>query len=146
MEAKLVEEKLSTDIRAFTQEYFDAWTEGVLEKILSYYSDDVVINLLSVPALLEGKEAVTKNFVLPFINGFPGNVHRILNLIHQGNQVVVEWMFVATHKGNFAGIPPTGRTVNLPGCSVYTLEGRQFTRGHLYYNGPTLLEQLGGTR
>src|SRR4029450_9264555 len=103
MEANLVEEKLSTDIRAFTQEYFDAWTEGVLEKILSYYSDDVVINLLGVPALLEGKEAVTKNFVLPFINGFPGNVHRILNLIHQGNQVVVEWMFVATHKGNFAG-------------------------------------------
>jgi steroid delta-isomerase-like uncharacterized protein len=146
MEKELTKEKVATDIRIFMQEYFDAWTEGVQEKILAYFSDGVVINLLGVPALLEGKEAVGKNFVLPFIQGFPGNVHKMLNLVHQGNQVVVEWMFVAVHKGNFVGIPPTGRTVNLPGCSVYTVEGRQITRGHLYYNGPTLIEQLGITR
>ena len=146
MERELTQEKVVTDMRAFMQEYFDAWTEGSLEKILSYFSDDVVVNLLGVPVLLEGKEAVSKNFVLPFIQSFPGNVHQMLNLVHQGNQVVIEWMFVAVHKGDFVGIPPTGRSVNLPGCSVYTVEGGQITRGHLYYNGPTLLEQLGITR
>lgn len=140
-----MEATLATDIRAYTQEYFDAWTEGDLEKILAYYSDDVVINLLGVPALLEGKVAVTKGFVVPFTKGFPGNVHNILNLVHEGNQVVVEWMFVAVHKGDFAGVPPTGRTVKLPGCSVYTVENGIITRGILYYNGPTLMEQLGVT-
>ncbi len=141
-----MKEKLATDIREFIQEYFAAWQEGVTEKILSYYSDDVVINLLGGPALLEGKAAVTENFVLPFTKGFPGNVHKILNLVHQGNQVVIEWMFTAIHKGDFGGIPPTGRTVNLPGCSVYTVEGRQITRGNLYFHGPTLTEQLTATR
>ena len=103
-----MKEKFATDIREFMQEYFDAWQEGVTEKILSYYSDDVVINLLGGPALLEGKSAVTENFVLPFTKGFPGNVHNIVNLVHQGNQVVIEWMFTAVHKGDFGGIPRTG--------------------------------------
>ena len=131
------------DIREFMQQYFDVWEEGIPEKILSYYPDDVVINLLGGPALLEGKAAVAENFVLPFTKGFPGNVHNILNLVHQGNQVVIEWMFTAVHKGEFGGIPATGRTVNVPGCSVYTVEGRQITRGNIYFNGPTLMQQLG---
>jgi len=133
---------LSTDIRVFIQEYFTAWTEGNIEKILSYYSDDVVINLLGGPALLEGKKAVADNFVVPFAIGFPGNVHKIQNYIQQGNQVVIEWIFTALHKGEYGGIPATGNQVNLPGCSVYTVENGQITGGHLYFNGPTLMEQL----
>ena len=50
-----MKEQLAIDVREFIQEYFDAWQEGVTEKILSYYSDDVVINLLGGPALLEGR-------------------------------------------------------------------------------------------
>lgn len=135
--------QLVTDIRVFMQEYFDAWTEGSVEKILAYFSDDVVINLLGGPALLEGKEAVRQNFVVPFTNAFPGNVHQIQNFIPHGNQVVVEWLFTAVHKGAYGGIPPTGREVRLPGCSVYTVEGDKITAGNLYFHGPTLLQQLG---
>ncbi len=137
--------QLKTDIREYMQEYFNAWTEGGTENILSYYSDDVVINLLGGPALLEGKVAVSQNFVVPFNKGFPGNVHKVLNFIHQGNQVVIEWMFTAVHKGEFGGIQPTGRAVNLPGCSVYTVEDGKITAGNLYFNMPTLLAQLGVT-
>jgi steroid delta-isomerase-like uncharacterized protein len=140
-----MKEQPAIDVREFIQEYFDAWRDGITEKILSYYSDDVVINLLGGPALLEGKAAVAENFVLPFTKAFPGNVHQIQNLVHQGNQVVIEWMFNAIHKGEFGGIPPTGRTVNLPGCSVYTVEGRKITRGNLYFHGPTLIDQLKAT-
>ena len=136
---------LSTAIRVFIDEYFQAWTGGNTEKILSYYSDDVVINLLGGPALLEGKQAVSDNFVVPFNKGFPGNVHMIQTYLQQGNQVVIEWMFTAIHKGEFGGIPATGRQIKLPGCSVYTVENGQITRGHLYFNGPTLLEQMGIT-
>jgi steroid delta-isomerase-like uncharacterized protein len=138
-----MKEQPALDIRQFMQQYFDAWEEGIAEKILSYYSDDVVINLLSGPALLEGKAAVAENLVLPFTKGFPGHVHKIINLVHQGNQVVIEFMFTAIHKGEFGGIQATGRTVNVPGCSVYTVEGRQIMRGNIYSNGQTLMQQLG---
>ena len=133
---------VATDIRTYMQEYFDAWTDGGTEKILAYYSDDVVIDLYGGPAHLEGKAAVAENFVVPFNKAFPGNIHKVRNFIHLGNEVVVEWTFVAVFKGEFGGIPATGKKIELPGCSVYTVEGGEITRGNLYFNGPTLLEQL----
>jgi ketosteroid isomerase-like protein len=33
------------DVRAFIQEYFDAWKGTDEQKILSYYADDVVLDL-----------------------------------------------------------------------------------------------------
>jgi ketosteroid isomerase-like protein len=62
-------------VRAFIQEYFDAWKGTDEDKILAYYSDDVVIHLPT--GTLEGKTAVRDNFVRPFITAFPGNVHSI---------------------------------------------------------------------
>ena len=59
-------------VGAFVQEYFDAWKGTDVQKILAYYSDDVVIQLPT--GTLEGKSAVQDNFVIPFVNGFPGNV------------------------------------------------------------------------
>jgi len=44
-----MKQKPAIDIREFMQ-YVDAWHEGVTEKILDYYSDDVVINVLAGPA------------------------------------------------------------------------------------------------
>jgi ketosteroid isomerase-like protein len=66
------------DVQAFVQEYFDAWKGTDEEKILAYYSDDVVIHLPT--GRLDGKTAVRDNFVRPFISAFPGNVHSIRNL------------------------------------------------------------------
>ena len=52
-------------VRAFVQEYFDAWKGTDEDKILSYYSDDVVIDLPN--GSLTGKAAVRDSFVRPFI-------------------------------------------------------------------------------
>src|SRR5437762_1847744 len=94
------------DVRAFVQEYFDAWKGTDEKRILDYYSDDVVIQLPT--GTLDGKSAVRDNFVLPFIAGFPGNVHSIRNMAHAQGLVAVEWSFEAMHNGRFAGIEPTG--------------------------------------
>src|SRR5947208_15376360 len=90
------------NVRAFIQEYFDAWKGTDEDKILAYYSDDVVIHLPT--GTLEGKTAVRDNFVRPFIAAFPGNVHSIRNLAHTKNLVAVEWMFDAVHKGAFGKV------------------------------------------
>jgi hypothetical protein len=87
------------DVRAFIQEYFDAWKGTDEHKILAYYSDDVVLHLPT--GILEGKTAVRDNFVRPFIAAFPGNVHAIRNLAHAKNLAAVEWSFEAVHKGPF---------------------------------------------
>ena len=131
------------NVRAFIQEYFDAWKGTNEDKILAYYSDDVVIQLPT--GTLEGKTAVRDNFVRPFIAAFPGNVHSIRNLAHAKNLVAVEWNFDAVHKGAFGKIEATGKKVQVPGCSFYEydLGSRKIPAGRIYFDFATLLRQIG---
>jgi steroid delta-isomerase-like uncharacterized protein len=131
------------NVRAFIQEYFDAWKGTDEDKILAYYSDDVVIDLPT--GTLEGKTAVRDDFVRPFIAAFPGNVHSIRNLANARNLVAVEWSFEAVHKGGFANIDATGKKVQVPGCSFYEYDliTRKFPAGRIYFDFATLLRQIG---
>ena len=130
-------------VRAFIQEYFDAWKGTDEDKILAYYSDNVLIHLPT--GTLEGKTAVRDNFVRPFITAFPGNVHSIRNLAHAKNLVAVEWSFEAVHKGTFANVEATGKKVQVPGCSFYEydLGTRKIPAGRIYFDVATLLRQIG---
>ena len=130
------------DVRAFIQEYFDAWKGTDEDKILSYYSDDVMIHLPT--GTLKGKAAVRDNFVRPFIAAFPGNVHAIRNLAHARNLAAVGWSFEAVHKGVFAGIAATNKSVQVPGCSFYEydLGARKIPVGRIYFDLATLMRQI----
>ena len=130
------------DVRAFVQEYFDAWKGTDEQRILAYYSDDVVLQLPT--GTLEGKAAVRDNFVRPFIAGFPGNVHAIRNLAHAKNLVAVEWSFEAVHRGPFANIAATGKAVQVTGCSFYEydLGTRKIPAGRIYFDVATLVRQI----
>jgi steroid delta-isomerase-like uncharacterized protein len=131
------------DVRAFIQEYFDAWKGTDEHRILAFYTADVVLHLPT--GTLEGKTAVRDNFVRPFIAGFPGNVHAIRNLAHARNLVAVEWSFEAAHKGPFANVEATGKQVQVPGCSFYEydLGTKKIPAGRIYFDFATLLRQIG---
>lgn len=130
-------------VRAFVQEYFDAWKGTDEQKILAYYTDDVTIHLPT--GTLTGKTAVRDNFVRPFIAAFPGNVHAIRNLAHALNLVAVEWSFEAVHTGRFANVEATGRQVQVPGCSFYEydLNRKTIPAGRIYFDLATLMRQIG---
>jgi steroid delta-isomerase-like uncharacterized protein len=131
-------------VSAFLDEYFEAWQGTDIEKIMGYYSDDVVIQLPT--GTLTGKTAVRDNFVVPFVAGFPGNIHAVQRLAHAENLVAVEWKFEAMHTGEFLGIQPSGNHVQVPGCSFYEyrLDSRRITAGRIYFDVATLLRQIGG--
>jgi steroid delta-isomerase-like uncharacterized protein len=132
-------------VRAFLEEYFDAWKGIDEDKILAYYSEEVVLQLPT--GTLKGKTAVRDNFVRPFITAFPGNVHAIRNLAHAMNLVAVEWNFEAVHQGPFADIEARGKQVRVPGCSFYEddLDAKVITTGRIYFDLNTLLQQLGAS-
>jgi len=130
------------DIRAFIDEYFEAWSGTDEDRILSYYSENVSLEIPG--AIINGKTALRDQFVRPFIAGFPGNRHVVKNMIFGKEVVVVEWSFEAVHKGPFAGGAATGSDVKLPGCGVYQLDPRkrQVTAARIYFDVTTLLKQI----
>ena len=130
------------DVRAFIEEYFEAWSGTDEALILSYYSETIS---LEIPGnIINGKAALRDQFVRPFVAGFPGNHHVVKNMIFGKDVVVVEWSFEAVHKGTFAGTAATGSAVKLPGCGVYQLDPikRQVTAARIYFDVTTLLKQI----
>src|SRR5215510_15523091 len=130
----------AVDVESFINEYYDAWGGTDLDRIMSYYAENVV---LQIPGLLmEGKDAVRDQFAVPFTTAFPGNRHIVKNMVFGPSVVVVEFSFEAQHKGPFAGHAATGARVKLPGCGVYEydLAKRQITAGRIYFDVGTLLQ------
>ena len=64
-----------------------AWKGTDEDKILAYYSGDVVIDIPN--GTLKAKSAVRDTLVRPFIAGFPDNVHAIRDLAFATNLVAV---------------------------------------------------------
>src|SRR5215813_10381627 len=130
------------DVRSFIIEYFLAWEGTDLDLIMSYYAEDVVLEIPGT--LMEGNEAVREQFARPFITAFPGNRHVVKNMIFGPGVVVVEFSFEAQHKGPFAGHAATGARVKLPGCGVYEYDAakRQITAGRIYFDVGTLLQTI----
>ena len=131
-----------SDIRAFIDEYFEAWHGTDEDRILSYYTENVSLEIPGM--LMNGKAALRDQFVRPFIAGFPGNVHIVKKMIFAKDVVVVEWSFEADHKGPFAGRAATGSAVKVPGCGVYEFDpvNRKITAARIYFDVPTLLKQI----
>jgi predicted ester cyclase len=131
------------DVRAFMEEYLASWTGTDENKILAYYSDDIVLHVPT--GTLKGKTAVRDNFVRPFITAFPGQVNVMLNLAYGNNLVAVEWSFEGVHAGRFGDVEATGRQVQVPGCSFYEydLATRMISAGRIYFDPDTFFRQLG---
>jgi steroid delta-isomerase-like uncharacterized protein len=131
-----------SDVWEFIDEYFKAWEGTDENRILSYYSETVSLEIPGT--IINGKAALRDQFVRPFVAGFPGNRHVVKNMVFGEDFVVVEWSFEAAHKGPFVGTTATGAAVKLPGCGVYQFDPvkRQITAARIYFDVTTLLKQI----
>jgi len=58
--------------------------------------------------------------------------------------ILVEVMIRGTHRGNWRGLPPTGRRIEFPLCGIYTFDlNDQLAGEKIYYDRATVLRQLG---
>jgi PAS domain S-box-containing protein len=123
-------------------EYYGAWGGTDEDRIMSYYAENVALQIPG--ALMEGKEAVRDQFVRPFITAFPGNHHRVKNMVFGPGVITVEWSFEAQHKGPFGGHAASGARIKLPGCGVYEYDSakRQITAGRIYFDVGKLLQTI----
>jgi steroid delta-isomerase-like uncharacterized protein len=84
-----------------------------------------------------------------YATAFP-DMHRILLDFYvkdDENKVIVELTLNGTHNGPLdlgkGSIPPTGKTIEVPCCDVWTIENGKIKSFHCYNAGTILLGQIG---
>ena len=78
-----------------------------------------------------------------FRGGFPDVVSTIEDLIAEGDKVVARWRSRATHRGEYAGVPPTGEQVEFTGISVYRIEEGKIAESWTVEDELGLMRQIG---
>ncbi|HZA93796.1 MAG TPA: ester cyclase [Gemmatimonadales bacterium] len=111
-----------------TQEVIDAYLAALVarEDIAPFFSDDVVVELVDVAQVIQGREAVAGAIVALHEQMFDARPE-VTNLIVGEGSAALEAIFVGTHTGEFASIPATGREVAVPYVVFYDVADGEIT-------------------
>ncbi len=73
---------------------------------------------------------------------FPDFHVAVPRLHHADEAVVVEFVMTGTHRGPFAGLPPTGRRIEVPLVGIFDFEDDRLMCEKVYFDMATLMRQL----
>ena len=117
--------------------YEEAINTGRLELL-----DQLISDAYEVPDGAQGKVAFRTN-VAELRAGFPDIRFTIEDVIAEGDRVAVRWSWIATHRGTFRHIAPTGKRVTNSGIAIYQLEDGKVVRSWLETDRLGALQQMG---
>ena len=90
------------------------------------------------PTNIHGPEGA-KQYVTLLREAFPDLQFTVEDQIAEGDRVVTRWTFRGTHKGQFQGMPPTGKQVTMNGSTTFRIANSKIVEG---WNNPDLLGML----
>lgn len=74
------------------------------------------------PAAPPGRAGL-KLFAQGLLAAFPDNHLEVVDLIAEGDRVVCRILGRGTHRGEFLGVPPTGRVIHGTSIDIFRVEG-----------------------
>jgi len=133
-------EKLAAENIAFYSRVWEvAINEGRTNILDTAYAENVVLH--TVPET-KGK-AAAKAYYDNYVTGFSDREFIIKDTFASGNKLVKYWQFKGKHTGNFFGIPATGKTVDVIGCTIATIIGGKITEEQDFFDNLEFFNQLG---
>jgi predicted ester cyclase len=108
---------------------------------VQYVAEDGIFVSMSTGEKTVGREAVRQMLHYIYHVAFDARAE-IRNTIITENKAVLEIDFIGKHIGEFAGIQPTNKDVNVPICIVYDLEAGLIKHARVYMMMDIMIRQL----
>jgi|SRR5262245_16505240 predicted ester cyclase len=116
--------------------FAEGWNKGNVSVADGIFSPHFTLNGIEV-----GPEGPKQN-VLRTRKGFPDITLTVEDQIAEADRVVTRWIARGTHLGEIHSIPPTGKTVVVPGTVIWRVVGGRVIEDHTVSGEATLLQQL----
>jgi hypothetical protein len=81
--------------------------------------------------------------IMAFETPFPSYELIAEEYICEKDKVSVIGRVLGTHKGDFMGFPPTGKSIDLPFSVIYQIKDDMIVKSWLFFDGMELMRQLG---
>lgn len=130
--------------------YVDMWNERDYARIPDLVAESFVMYDAAAPAEgvagpegeVHGRDGL-EAFMRGVAAGFPDFELTILDTVSRDDLVMYEAEIAMTHEGEFDGIPPTGRTVEMREMSKCRVEDGVVREHRVYFDQQEVFEQLG---
>lgn len=123
-------------------QYFDAWNNHDSNAIVATFADGGTYSDPASGGELTGP--AIGGYASGLFAGFPDLSFDIVSVASTGeDSVSAQWVMKGTNSGDFAGGPPTGGSITLPGADFITIEDGKMKSVQGYFDQRTLVEQLG---
>jgi predicted ester cyclase len=118
--------------------------QGVNARDYNVFDELIAPNYVNynLPAPAPGP-AGFKQVIGMFIAAFPDFHVTIEDMFADGDKVVTRGYGTGTHRGDFQGIPPTGKEVRINYIDIWRLENGKFVENWVQLDQVGLLQQLG---
>jgi steroid delta-isomerase-like uncharacterized protein len=101
-----------------------------------------VVELDPFPGQKQGREGLKELLGMLFA-AFPDQKWTIEELIAEGDKVVNRFTWRGTHRGDFMGIPPTGKQVEVKGVVIDRIAQGEIADTRILMDNLGLMQQLG---
>jgi len=125
--------------------YSNTWDKIINQGNLELFNNqnfDKDITLIMSPENVVGIENV-KDFYANYLTGFSNIKFTIVDIFGQGNKIVKHWNFKGKQTGNFFGIPPTGKSVNVDGVTLVKMKNGKIAQEQDFMDNLLFMQQLG---
>ena len=123
--------------------YDEAINGGNMDLIDEVVSPDFVEHE-GFPGLGTDRQGV-KDFFTMFRTAFPDMKFAIDDMLEDGDKIVVRATMTGTHKGEFMGIAPTGKSISVQAIDIVRFENGKVTDHWGVTDTAGMMEQLGAT-
>ena len=128
--------------KALIRRWIEAYNERDLEAEAAVLAPDYVAHVPAAPGPLEGLEA-WRQFSGSFAQAFPDLRLTVEEIFSEGEMVAARVAFRGTHRGEFQGIPPTGKEVAFTSIEVNRVRDGKVEEHWVELDLLGLMQQLG---
>jgi steroid delta-isomerase-like uncharacterized protein len=139
---------VTSPITKLSQDYLAAFNSHDLERFLSFYTDDSLVEDIGLGKTYRGLDEIRKSYT-DFIKGFPDVRMEFKSDFRVGDWGANEWVMTGTNKGNLPAmgnmpeVPATNKKITLRGATITQTKGDKTMREANYWNMGSFMQQLG---
>lgn len=125
--------------------YVGVWDEQDYSKIPDLVSESFEMHGPVTPESgIHGHDGL-EEWIREVTSGFPDFRTEVLGMLSSDDLVLCEATVTGTHEGEFDGVPPTGREVEIRAMEKFRVSDGTVREHRVYFDQQEMVEQLGRT-
>jgi len=129
--------------KAVVQRYVDEiHNDHSIDAIESIFSSEFIDHMNTYGGLFQGIDGLKKGYAAAF-QAFPDLKAIVCQMIAEEDKVVLHKTVMGTHRGEFRGIPATGKKVEYQSIYIFRIENKKISEYWGLQDELKLMQQLG---